>query len=178
MAAKPWLVVPLELAVADKTYTVEPIEYAGGLALLEVLSGKSKEIKKNSPNEVLFRLVMGGTWDEMLEDRVPFNVMFRAGMSAVQYQVALVSDLTNEQAVEAGERMWESGIDPEALAATMAAQTRKPAASKRSRSTASVNATRSPASTKPTTSLPGTQRRSSRPKADQSDGTNSPSSGR
>lgn len=181
MSAKPWLIVPLELTVADKTYVVQPVDYQSGIELLDVLQRKSKKIKADSPNEMLFRLVLGGVWDEMLADKLPFNVMFRAGVAAAEYQSAIVSDKPSETAVAQAEAVWESGIDPEALAAALAstATAATSPASRRSRSTASGNETRSPAPTSPTTSPTGTRRRSPKPKAQHpSAGTRSATSGR
>lgn len=174
MPAKPWVILPLVLPVGDKKYEIAPIEYDDGLTLIDVLRGNSKKIKDTQSNEVFFRLVMGGTWDEMKADHLPFNVMFRAGTAATQYQMALVNDQSAQDAVAAGERMWESGISPEALAAAMAAnQNPTPKGSKRSPGTASATPTRSRASTKPTTSPKGTPRRGKSPAAPRSAGTSS-----
>lgn len=172
MPAKPWVVLPLVLPVADQTYTVQPIDYAGGLELIAVVQGTSETIKSDSPNETLFRLVMGDTWDLMLADGLPFNVMLRAGMAATQYQMALVNDQSTADAVAVGEAMWASGISPEALAAVVAASQSKESPSKgspRSPGTGSGNRTRTRASTRPTTSPKGTPR--AKPKASRSVGT-------
>jgi hypothetical protein len=54
----------------------------------------------------------GSVYDEMLADDVPLDALARAGF-------AMIVDWQNDRA--AAERVWESGIDPEARAAMTAA---------------------------------------------------------
>lgn len=171
MPAKPWIVRPLTLLYGDTKYEVEPISYDDGLTLIAVMRGESTTIKEDTKNEDLFKLVMGGTWDAMRTAHLPFPVMFRAGMAATQYQMALINDQPSEDAVKAGEAMWESGISPEALAAAMAASQEKPKASKQSPRTASATATRRQGSTTSTNSRKATPRPAGK-------GTRTPRSGR
>lgn len=162
MPAKPWIVRPLVLSYGDTNYQVEPISYDDGLTLIAVMRGESTDIPNNAKNEDLFKLVMGGTWDTMRSARLPFPVMFRAGMAATQYQMALINDQPSEDAVKAGAAMWESGISPEALAAAMAAVQKTSKASKRSQSTASGIGTRRPGSTTSMTSRKATPPRAAK----------------
>lgn len=153
---KPWIVKPLTFPYADEAYTVEPVSYEAGLTLIAVTNGESEDIPKDAPDKVLYRLCMGATWDQMLEDGCPFPVMVRAGLASIQYQSALVMGIDTEAAVAIGESVWESGIDPETLAAIIKAATPQtdpePATSKTSTSTASARRTRTRASTPTTTS--------------------------
>lgn len=159
MAAKPWKMVPLVLPAGDKEYTVQPVDYETGLSLLATGTSKSP-IKRNTEDRELFKLVMGPAWDEMLADGQPYPVVFRAGMATVQYQTALVSGLDCEQAVTLAEAVWESGLDPEAVAAALAAQQNQSGSkgSKPSTSTASARKTPSRGSTKRTNSRQTTPR--------------------
>jgi hypothetical protein len=117
MATEPWIVVPLVLTVGEKDYAVQPLDFKLGLSLKVIAEGDSKDITEDSSDEAMFKLVMGGTWDVMLEDRCPYAAMFRAGMASMQYQMALLNGVDSEHAVGIGEGVWESGIDPEILAA-------------------------------------------------------------
>jgi len=156
MPAQPWVVVPLKLPVGDKEYVVEPVSYDDGLTLIKVNTGESKKITTKSEDIVFFRLCMGSTWDEMQADRCSYPVMFRAGLAAVQYQSALVNGLDSEAAVEIGERIWNSGIDPERLAALVAATDFSLKTSTPSTNTGTARKTPSRASTKATNSRKGT----------------------
>jgi hypothetical protein len=169
---KPWIAKPLSLPVGDVTYEVQPIGYDDGLTLVSVGNGNSDVITEDSPDELLYRLVMGETWQQMLDDRCPYPVMVRAGLAAIQYQGALLNGLDTETAIAIAEPVWESGIDPEALAAivTAANPNSQPETSKTSTSTASATKTRSRASTRATTSPTATPPRASRAKAPRSVG--------
>lgn len=171
MAAKPWIVIPLELPVGDKTYTVQPVEYDVGLTLLRA-GDKGSKIPPKSEDRVLFELVLGATWDQMLEDKQSYPVMFRAGVAALQYQTALVSGFDSEAAVTIGEQVWEHGLSPEAVAAALkevaAANSKE---SNPSTSTASASKTPSRVSTRTTTSRKTTPRIAAAKKAPRSTGT-------
>lgn len=122
MALKPWkLNAPLQFPVGDKTYVVPDLEWADGQRLAAVYLGDQEasgfDDKANS--ETLFRLAMGATWDEMLADNLPHRVMFRAGMASVTYHLAQLGD--DDDPEKAAAAVWESGLDPEAIAATVMA---------------------------------------------------------
>jgi hypothetical protein len=179
MPAKPWVVLPLVLPVGDKEYRVQPVTYEDGLTLIAVNNSDSETITDKDDDETLFKLVMGDTWAEMLTDRCPYPVMWRAGMASMQYQAALVNGLDSTSAVEIGERVWNSGIDPELMAAMVAAadfsKTSKP-----STSTGTASKTPPRASTKATRSRKATPRTATanKPPARRSSGPRSSSSGR
>lgn len=182
MAAKPWVNVPLVLPIGGTEYPIQPLDYRDGMTLKGVAEGDSTQITDQSTDEDLFRLVMGATWDQMLEDRCPFAVMFRAGMATVQYQVALLNGLDGEAAATIGERVWESGIDPEMLAAMVsAAYPKNLQDSKPSTPTGSARKTPRRASTKTTTSprtTPRTSPKKKTPPVKRSPGRPSPRNGR
>ena len=172
---KPWITKPLPLPVGDVTYEVQPIGYEDGLTLMSVGDGKSDVITDDSPDEVLYRLCMGDTWQQMLDAKCPYPVMVRAGLASIQYQGALLNGLDTEAAIAIAEPTWESSIDPEALAALAAATpTTAPSSpsktSKPSTSSASARGTRSRVSTRTTTSPPATRPRASKAKAPSSTG--------
>lgn len=169
---KPWIVKPLPLPVGDVTYEVEPIGYEDGLTLVSVGNGTSEDIKEDSPDEVLYRLCMGETWQQMLDDRCPYPVMVRAGLASIQYQGALLNGLDTDAAIALAEPVWEAHLDPEALAALMTAAnpTSQPETSKPSTSTASAGKTRGRASSSATTSPTATPRRAPTKKASPSVG--------
>jgi cell division septation protein DedD len=158
---KPWIVKPLPLPVGDDTYEVQPIGYDDGLTLVAVGNGTSDDITADAPDEVLYRLCMGETWQQMLDAKCPYPVMVRAGLAAIQYQGALLNGLDTDAAIALAEPVWEAHLDPEALAALMTAATpsSQPETSKPSTSTASAGKTRSRASTSATTSPTATPRR-------------------
>jgi hypothetical protein len=135
---------PLAFPVNGKIYVVAPLGYKEGIKLTRVLSGEDKSLE-DAPADDVWRLVMGPTYDEMVADNVPIEALSRAGL-------ATLADFNFGR--EMAEKTWESGLDPKALeaalAAAKAAETR--AASKRSPSTASAGKTRKRASSKATTS--------------------------
>jgi hypothetical protein len=178
--AKPWVVKPLVLPYGGEEFIVLPVDYADGLTLVAVGNGESKDITEESPDEELFALVMGETWQQMLDARCPYPVMFRAGMASVQYQLALVSGIDSDAAVAAGERVWESGTDPEMMAALVeAANLSSPKTSTPSTSTATARKTPPPASGRTTNSRKTTPRTAPKKKpAPRSTGTRSSSTGR
>lgn len=133
---------PLAFPIRGKTYTAPPVNMADGIRLQQVIAGKDDTLKDAEP-DVLWRLVMGPAWDEMLADKVPIEAASRAALAA----------LTDFQyGREMAERVWESGLSPEALAAPEAASSKPSRASRRSTSTGGARKTRSRASTTGTTS--------------------------
>lgn len=175
MAAKPWVVLPLVLPVGDKEYAIQPCEYDTGLAII------AQQNEPEADGVELVELCMGETWAEMKADRCPYPVMFRAGMAAVQYQAALVGGLDGAAAVEVGENMWNGGLDPETMAALVAAadlSSKPPETSKTSTSTGTAKKTPPRASGRTTKSPPATPQTGSRKApAKRSAGTPSSSSG-
>jgi hypothetical protein len=180
MTAKPWLVKPLVLPVGDKEYIVEPVEYDTGLMLIAVFNGQSTEITSESPDEDLFRIVMGDAWQQMRDDKCPYPVMLRAGAAASRFQSMLIAGADNDIALAAAEAIWESGIDPELMAALVAAANLSNSKdSKPSTNTASGSRTPRPASTRTTTSRKATPRAAAKkPPAARSAGKTSAGSGR
>jgi hypothetical protein len=175
MAAKPWIIKPLVLPVADKAYEVHPVDYQVGLSLVAVQRGTSTTLTEDTEDAVLFALVMGDTWQQMMDDRQPFPVMFRAGIAALQFQTSLIAGIDNDEAVAIGERVWETGSLPEALAATTAAL---PETSTRSQSSDAAPSTRPRASTSTTKSQTATKRTPPRKAAPRSPGKRSASNSR
>ena len=134
---------PLAFPIRGKTYTAPPVGMAEGIRLQQIVSGKDDSLTDAAP-DALWRLVMGSAWDEMLADNVPAEAASRAAFAA----------LTDFQfGREMAERVWESGLSPEALAAREAASSSQPAPdSTRSKSTGGARKTRKRASTTGTTS--------------------------
>jgi hypothetical protein len=169
MAAKPWNVVPLVLTVNDKQYSIAPLGWDDGLTLIATVGDEAerdgrKALPKDSPDEVMYRHCMGAVWDEMLADGCPHPVLTRAAWAAVQYQTALVVfGLDCETAVEHAEKVWAEGLDPEAVAAVLAAKRTSPkATSTPSTSSAAARKTPRPASTSGTRSRTATPRSASK----------------
>lgn len=133
---------PLAFPIAGKTYTVPTVSFRDGIKLQRVLSGEDKSLN-DAPAEEAWRLVLGAAYDEMVADNVPMEALSRAGLAAL-------SDFQFGR--ESAERVWESGLDPKALQAALAAAEKPSPASKRSRSTASATRTRKRASSPSTTS--------------------------
>lgn len=155
---EPWRILNLELQVEDKKYVVEPINYDDGLELQLVLQGKSKRIGPKASQDELFKLVLTpNLWDTIKAEQ-PFNVVFRAGMAAIAYQSDIVMGVDMEQAVKDGTVAWESGVDPEAVAAALEKATAANTQAIQSTPTGTAPTTRRPASTSTTTSRQGTKR--------------------
>jgi hypothetical protein len=133
---------PLAFPIGGKTYTAPLVGMREGIRLQEAIEGRSTDLE-NEPPEVLWRLVLGPVWDEMLTDNVPVEAASRAALAAL-------ADFQHGRAV--AERVWESGIDPESLAAATAANRKQRRASQRSSSTGAARKTRSRASTTGTSS--------------------------
>lgn len=116
MALKAWdLHAKLEFPIHGKTYVVPEINWSDGQKLAAIWIGGDS----SASSDVLFRLAMGDTWDEMLTDGVSARIMFRAGMASVTFHIAALNDDDDAEKVAAA--VWESGISPEAVAATLAA---------------------------------------------------------
>lgn len=126
---------PLAFPIGSKLYVLPPLDYRLGLRLQQILAGDDDSLN-DAKGEDLFQLVLGPLWDEMKADGVPLEAMQRAGFVALadyQYGRAMA------------EKVWENGLDPEALAAalTAAASTgRKQPADRKTRSTPTAGAAR------------------------------------
>lgn len=126
---------PLVFPIGGKDYTVVPIderEFTEGLRWQQIFSGAEPEPPlKDQP-----KLVLGAVFDQMVSGHVPSAAIARASW-------ATLADFQLGRA--AAEHAWESGLDPEALAAVLAATPKTPPTS--STSTGAVAKTRTPAST-------------------------------
>ena len=143
---------PLAFPIGGKVYVVGSPGYKTGLKLQELVSGEmDAEAEFGDDPEGLFRLILGPVFDQMKTDNVPGEALARAAFTCL-------TDYKFGRA--AAEQVWESGIDPKALAQKMqemAAERQSSTAPRakattRSRSTASASRTRKPASTRSTTS--------------------------
>jgi len=116
---------PLAFPIGQKVYVVPALSYHKGIRLTRIFTGEDHSLDGKLAEEG-WKLVMGAAWDEMAADDVPMDAMARAGLAAL-------SDFQFGR--EAAERVWESNISPEALAAAVAANRKerrtKPTPSKR-----------------------------------------------
>lgn len=101
---------PLAFPIAGKMYTPPPVGSRLGIALVRALAGDTSGLPDDTKS--LWQLVLGGAYDEMVADDVPLEALARAGF-------ATIVDFQNDR--EAAVKVWESGVDPEARAALMAA---------------------------------------------------------
>lgn len=155
---------PLRFPIKGKEYVVQPLTVDEGLLVFDIIAGNKPEWTDRSLTD-FYKLIMGPTWDEMRADGVPIDAASRAGF-ATQTDIQLGR--------EAAEHAWETGLDPEAAAAWMAAtQT----TSTSSTSSESDSETPSPASTSPTTSQPATGSSPRKAKAARSPGSRSSTTG-
>lgn len=158
---------PLTFPIGGKTYTVAPLSIDDGLLAMRILQGDEPDWDGKSAVE-FYQFLMGGTWEQMRADGVSLDAATRAGVTAM-------TDLQSGR--EAAETIWEAGVDPELVAAWMAAtQTSKP-----STDTGSENETPSPDSTKTTTNeqpnssaLPAKRARSRGPKSSTASNSSAP----
>lgn len=149
--------VPLTFPVGDKEYTVPPVGWDCGLTLVKYLGMDQAALGKvKMKSEDLFQLAMSPElWEQMRTDGVASHVMFRAGLASLAHFKTLAEGGTPETALLTAETVWESGIDPETLAASLAAKLTNPAVSTTSPSTAAGrSSTKRPANTSRTTSRP------------------------
>jgi hypothetical protein len=149
---------PLTFPVGDKEYTIPPVGWDCGLKLVGYFDLEPAKLAKlRFKSEDLFRLAMSeAVWEQMVADGVASHVMFRAGLASLAHFQALARGTTAEEALAIAEAVWESSVDPEAVAAAMAAnRSQQDADSTTSRSTAAAgSSTRRRASTSGTTSRP------------------------
>lgn len=138
MSLKPWEDLapePLAFPIGGRIFTVKPLSYKDGLNLEHLLS--DAEARDGLTDRDLWRLMLGDTFDEMVEAGVAPQPLARAGMAALA---------DHQRGREAAEAIWESGVSPEALAAAATAATRKTKSSKKAstRSTGSGAARKTP----------------------------------
>lgn len=143
---------PLSFRIGGKTYVVPPVSIRAAQTLRQIFADDKAGKKSKLASEELFRLAMtDDLWDLLLANDVPADAAWRAGMAAL-------ADF--QQGRGAAEALWEAGtLDPERLAAFMAARQQvqgqkkpavkkaaarpaKPRASTRSRSSAAASKTR------------------------------------
>jgi hypothetical protein len=145
---------PLTFPIGGKNYTIPELDYRAMLTLQKIRAGESTEYD-DAPAEVTWRLVMGTAWDEMTADNVPGEAIGRAGLATLAYF---------EQGPDVAEAIWESGVDPKALAAAILSRN----APTRPTSTDEASETPSPASSSGTSSPTTSSKRSRRARASQS----------
>lgn len=146
---------PLTFPIGDKEYVVPPVGWDCGVALVRYLDMPADQLGKvKMKSEDLFKLAMSeGVWEQMRADGVATHLQFRAGLAALAHFQSLAKGATDETALLAAGAVWESGVDPEALAARMAASLQPRAASTTSPGTAGAgSSTRRRANTSGTTS--------------------------
>lgn len=104
---------PIRLPVGGKVYEVPPIAAGLGLSLTAVVDGRDQDAAAElGKGASLWAKLLGSAYDEMLADDVPVEVIARAGFT-------VLADFQYDR--ETAERVWESGLNPEARAAIAAA---------------------------------------------------------
>ena len=148
---------PLTFPIGGKQYVCPPLGFVDGIRLQRILIGQDESLN-DAPPEEAWKLILGGAFEEMCADKVPMEAVARAGFTAMtDFQFG------REQA----ERVWESGLDPKALAeAIKGAQ--KQLASQQSNSTDAETKTPSQESSTGTNSRPTTKRAPAKAKRSQS----------
>lgn len=153
---------PLVFPIGDKDYTVPPVGVTAGWPLLEILQNPGKHAKIK--NEQMFTMAMGGVYEQMREDGAPLHLVFRAGMASLAHFQVLSGGGTSEAALIAAAGIWESGLDPEELAAWAAANPNKIPGRRTAAAGASTASTSGTSTRKASTPSPSPRRTSrSRP---------------
>lgn len=148
---------PLAFPIYGKQYVCPPLGFIDGIRLQRILVGQDESLN-DAPPEEAWKLILGAAFEEMCADKVPMEAVARAGFTAMtDFQFG------REQA----ERVWESGLDPKALADAIRGA-EKQLASQRSRSTGAAKRTQSQASSTGTTSPTTTKRAPAKAKRSQS----------
>lgn len=142
----------LALPINGKTYDIPPVPARLGIQLLGLAKGDDVPELAALTGMDLWRALLGSAWDEMVADDVPMSAIARAGLTAL-------ADYQQGRAV--AEAVWEGGIDPERMAARVAAILKD---STPSTSTDEASSTPTPASTSGTSSRRSTKR-TAKPKA-------------
>jgi hypothetical protein len=102
---------PLTFPVGQHKYTIPPLGYLKGVRLQGMLAGTDHTMDTKGA-DALWEFVLGDVWEQMKADDAPIEAMTRIAF-------ATLADVT--QGREMAEKVWKSGIPPEALAAAMAA---------------------------------------------------------
>ena len=131
---------PLIFPVGDNDYTVKPVGYLKGLRLQAIFAGTDHTMDAKDSG-ALWAFVLGDVWEQMKADDAPIEAMNRIAFATLaDFQLGR----------EAAEKVWESGIPPEALAAIQAAN--QATAQPTQPSTVAATKTRSRASSSGTSS--------------------------
>lgn len=139
---------PLTFPIAGKNYVTPPLGFTDGILLQRIIAGEDDSLT-DAPAEDGWKLILGSAFDEMVADKVPMEAVARAGFAAMtDFQFG------REQA----EMVWESGIDPKALAASIRAASQRVTDSTQSPSTGEATKTLQPGSSTGTTSRKTTKR--------------------
>jgi hypothetical protein len=147
---------PFAIEIRGKRYEFPVVGAKLGLLLLASFDGDEAAIAEvGTTGRDLWRRLLGPVYDALVADDVPYAVISRAGFTAA-------ADFRYGR--DSAERIWESGLNPEAQAALVAAAqtaaTTSPKGSTPSPSSAEAPATQSPASTSGTRSQTTTRRTS------------------
>lgn len=130
----------LRLPINGKTYDIPPVSARLGIQLLGLAKGDDVPELAGLSGLDLWKALLGSAWDDMVADDVPMSAIARAGLTALaDYQQGRV----------VAEAVWEGGIDPERMAAQVAATLKD---SKPSTTTDEASTTPTPASTSGTSS--------------------------
>jgi hypothetical protein len=152
---------PLRLPIDGKTYEVPPVPARLGIQLLGLAKGDDVPELASLSGMDLWKALLGSAWDEMVADDVPMSAIARAGLTAL-------ADYQQGRAV--AEVVWEGGIDPERMAARVAALLTD---STPSTTTDEASTTPTRASTSGTTSRRSTRRTAPKAAEAESAGSNS-----
>lgn len=144
----------LTFEIGEHTYEIPPVDDDAGTQLADMLTRTPAEAAKSKVKPVeLYKLALtADIWEQMRADGVPFVEMRTAGLAALAHFQVLLRAPNPSSALDAAEAaargIWEAGIDPEALAANMAAtlQPQMSPATKPSTRSGAGSTTRSPSS--------------------------------
>lgn len=169
----------LDTPDGEKTYSIPAAGISEGMRLAEIWTMKPEQRNKLKMNNVeLFKLALGDTWRQLEADRAPYSDAWRVGMAALAREQVLFSDPGPDRwanSIAAARGIVEAGVDPEALAAWAAAQTKSGTGStNRATRRAAAATTRSTKRGTGTRTKPATTSR----KASRSRGSGSAASGR
>lgn len=168
MSFKAWEEVDhnrLVLPIGGKDYTIPPVGYLDEIRIREANAPRpdGEDPPPGIPDVEFLAMVLGSALQQMREDNVPRTAILHAAATAHTFT-------THGLAI--AREVWENGLDPEALAASLKAAQGKPASSKASTpspSTESESPTPS-VSTTTTTSRKATPRSPAKKPASRSSG--------
>lgn len=112
----------LVFPIGEHEYTVPPVGIDEGLRLAEIFTETPDQLAKLKLGNIdLFKLaITPELWEQMRHDGVPLPDAWRVGMAALAHFQVLLSDSSPDawdSAEKVAAAVWESGIDPKALAA-------------------------------------------------------------